>query len=258
MLGYAAGAANVIMQLSWPEVGHGVVESRVSSGNVLHHPIKRARTTFTYLAVAVAGTDLERVAYRHAVNAVHRKVRSSADSPVAYDALDPGLQQWVAACLYVGFEDTHQILHGRLDPEDRAAFYSTSVPLATTLQVRHHDWPSSAAAFDDAWARQCDRVAIDDVVRAHLEQVVGLAPAPRWMQRSLAPRMRFLTNGFLPPLFREQMQWPWTAADQARFERFWTTAARINARVPVVARSGANRLLLADLRRRKRAGKPLV
>jgi uncharacterized protein (DUF2236 family) len=43
---FAAGAANVIMQLSWPEVGYGVAESKVDSGNLLKHPWKRARTTF--------------------------------------------------------------------------------------------------------------------------------------------------------------------------------------------------------------------
>ena len=41
---FAAGPANVIMQLSWPPVGHGVVESKVDSGNLLKHPWKRART----------------------------------------------------------------------------------------------------------------------------------------------------------------------------------------------------------------------
>ena len=29
---FAAGAANVVMQLSWPGVGHGVVESKMDSG----------------------------------------------------------------------------------------------------------------------------------------------------------------------------------------------------------------------------------
>ena len=43
---FAPGAANVIMQLSWPEVGHGVVGNKVDSGNLLKHPWKRARTTF--------------------------------------------------------------------------------------------------------------------------------------------------------------------------------------------------------------------
>src|ERR1700761_206388 len=41
------GPANVIMQLARPGVGYGVMESRVDSGRVDLHPIKRARTTFT-------------------------------------------------------------------------------------------------------------------------------------------------------------------------------------------------------------------
>lgn len=36
-------AANVIMQLSLPGVGYGVLESPVDSGNVYKHPFKRAR-----------------------------------------------------------------------------------------------------------------------------------------------------------------------------------------------------------------------
>ena len=47
-------AANVIMQLSLPGVGYGVLESPVDSGNVYKHPFKRARTTGTYLAVVRA------------------------------------------------------------------------------------------------------------------------------------------------------------------------------------------------------------
>ena len=58
----AAGTANIIMQLSRPGVGHGVVESPVDSGKATLHPIKRARTTFTYLAVALLGSDEDRTA----------------------------------------------------------------------------------------------------------------------------------------------------------------------------------------------------
>lgn len=66
---FAAGAANVIMQLARPGVGHGVVESPVDSGNLLKHPWKRARTTFSYLAVAILGNDEDRAAFRTAVDA---------------------------------------------------------------------------------------------------------------------------------------------------------------------------------------------
>ena len=57
-------AANVIMQLSAPGVGHGVLESPVESGNVYKHPFKRARTTGTYLAAATFGTDADRALIR--------------------------------------------------------------------------------------------------------------------------------------------------------------------------------------------------
>ncbi|WP_120313397.1 oxygenase MpaB family protein, partial [Mycobacterium mantenii] len=67
-------AANVIMQLSLPGVGHGVLESPVDSGNVYKHPFKRARTTGTYLAAATIGTDYDRALICAAVDVVHRQV----------------------------------------------------------------------------------------------------------------------------------------------------------------------------------------
>lgn len=97
-----AGTANVIMQLSHAPVGHGVVESDVDSGNVMLHPAKRLRTTLTYVAIALAGTDEERRRYRNAVDRAHTSVHSRPDSPVEYNAFDPELQRWVAACLHVG------------------------------------------------------------------------------------------------------------------------------------------------------------
>ena len=52
---FAAGAANVVMQLARPGVGHGGAESKVDSGNLMKHPWKRGRTTTQYLAVAILG-----------------------------------------------------------------------------------------------------------------------------------------------------------------------------------------------------------
>lgn len=83
-----AGPANVIMQLANPGVGYGVVESRVDSGRTDLHPVKRARTTFTYLAVATRGTEAQKAAFRRAVNKAHAQVYSTEDSPVQYNAFD--------------------------------------------------------------------------------------------------------------------------------------------------------------------------
>lgn len=118
-LGLASGPANVIMQLAWPEVGWGVRESRVDTGNVYKRPFKRARTTFQYLAVATIGDDDDKRRYREAVDRVHRLVHSTPASRVKYSAMDPKLQMWVAACLYIGFEDVFEWLHGPMTDSDR-------------------------------------------------------------------------------------------------------------------------------------------
>ena len=44
---FLAGPANVVMQLALAPVGYGVLESKVDSGMVTLHPLKRFRTTFT-------------------------------------------------------------------------------------------------------------------------------------------------------------------------------------------------------------------
>jgi len=50
---FAAGAANVIMQLSRLPIGRGVAESRVDSGRLDKHPIKRFRTTLMLIGLPI-------------------------------------------------------------------------------------------------------------------------------------------------------------------------------------------------------------
>ena len=131
-VGLLAGPANVIMQLARPGVGYGVMESRVESGRVDRHPIKRARTTFTYLAVATKGSDEQKAAYRRAVNRAHAQVYSTDESPVKYHAFDKDLQLWVAACLYKGAVDVYRMFVGEMDDETADRHYREAVA------ARHH------------------------------------------------------------------------------------------------------------------------
>ena len=173
-------AANVIMQLSSPGVGYGVLESPVDSGNVYKHPFKRARTTGTYLAAATLGTDADRALIRAEVDRVHALVRSKSSSPVSYNAFDPRLQLWVAACLYRYYIDQHEFLYGPLDDEAADAVYQDAKKLGTTLQVRDDMWPADRIAFDEFWKRTLDELNIDPPVREHLHGVAAMAflPAP--------------------------------------------------------------------------------
>src|SRR5215218_10514604 len=171
---FAAAAANVVMQLALPGVGYGVVESKVDSGSILKHPWKRLRTTSAYLAVAVFGSAEDRAAFREAVDGAHRQVISAAESPVKYNAFDRDLQMWVAACLFVGLEDTYKLLRGEMTAGQAEQFYRSAWTLGTTLQVTEDQWPPTRADFDAYWSEACGKVAMDDRVRDYLLDLLNL------------------------------------------------------------------------------------
>lgn len=257
--GLMAGAANVIMQLGRPGVGYGVLESTVDSGNLFKRPYKRTRTTFTYLSVATLGTAEEKKAYRRSVNRSHAQVRSGESSPVSYDAFDPELQLWVAACLYKGYEDSYVAMSGRPVPADRReAIYAASAPLGTTLQVKPELWPSTRAEFDDYWEKNLAEVRIDEPVRRHLLDIAELRFLPAVLRVPLAPLNKFITTGFLPRTFRDQMGLTWNNRDQRRFDRLTRAIGAVALRLPSPLRRFPFNYYLWDLRRRMRTGKALV
>src|SRR5689334_5884335 len=163
------GAANVIMQLAQLPVGRGVAESTVDSGRVDLHPYKRQRTTGSYLIVAMLGTEAERGAMRDEVNRQHRGVVRTADeADVPYNAFDPKLQLWVAACIYVGFSVWLEMAGRLRTDEQRDAFYARCARLGTTLQVPEDMWPADRDAFAAYWWQEMDAIEMDDVTRNYL------------------------------------------------------------------------------------------
>lgn len=252
-----AGQANVILQLSWPEVGYGVMNSRVHDGSAMLHPVKRARTTFTYLAVAMLGTDDERTAFRRAVNGQHAQVVSTPEEPAAYRAMDPELQLWVAACLYYGTVDIGEKLHGPISEAEADALYAFCARFGTTLQVPADAWPADRAAFAAYWKEGLTRVRIDPPVRDYLLRLTRGDNLAGPLRR-LGERNVFITTGFLPPELRDAMGLAWDAEQQARFDRLLRRAGRIERALPTALRIFPFNVLLADLRRRIRRGRPLV
>lgn len=253
-----APAANVIMQLALPGVGYGVLESPVDSGNVYKHPFKRARTTGTYLAAAVYGTDDDRALIRREVDRVHALVRSTASSPVKYHAFDPKLQLWVASCLYRYYVDQHEFLYGPLSPEAADAVYQDARTLGTTLQVRDGMWPADRVAFDEYWKRTLDELQIDEPVRAHLHGVASLAFLPTPLRQLAGPVNLFATTGFLPAEFRTHMKLAWTPSQERWFGRLLTALRLADRVIPRDVWLFGYQLYLWDMRSRARRGKPVV
>jgi uncharacterized protein (DUF2236 family) len=251
-------AANVIMQLAWPAVGYGVLESPVDSGNVYKHPFKRARTTGTYLAAATLGTDADRALIRNEIDRVHAQVRSTDSSPVSYNAFDPGLQLWVAACLYRYYIDQHEFLYGPLDDDSADAVYQDAKKLGTTLQVRDDMWPPDRAAFDEFWKRSLDELRIDPPVREHLHGVAAMAFLPAPLRLLAGAFNLFATSGFLPAEFRSQMRFSWTAGQQRRFEWLLTTLRLADRVIPRDVWILGYELYLRNMRARARRGRRIV
>lgn len=261
-----AGGANVIMQLSRLPVGHGVARSKVESGRVDKHPVKRLRTTSAFLVVALLGTEEERLALRAEINRAHTLVRSDPGDPVAYNAFDPELQLWVAACLYKGIEDIYALLYGAAD-RDRLDnhLYPYAKRLGTTLQVTEEMWPADRAAFEAYWNKGVADIEMDDLTRAYLLTVadlsflvapLGILGAP--LRPLLRPIGRFFALGFLPEPFRQELGLAWSDRRQRRFDGVMGVAFGVTRKLPRPVRQFPLNFYLWDTRRRIRRGRPVV
>ncbi len=257
-LALAGAGANVIMQLSRLPIGHAVAQSKVPSGSLSKHPIKRTRTTLGYIMIALFGTDHEREVLRAEVNAQHRLVRSGDGDAVAYDAFDPELQLWVAACMYRGSLDAINFIRGDPDDAERSIMLQHCARFATTLQVPATMWPHDQAAFDDYWNGAVQGIGVDDVTREFLLGIASLKFLPRPLARVLGPLHLFLTKGFLPEAFRSQLGLEWTPLQQSTFERCTATARVVNRSLPRSVRQFPWNVIEFDTRRRIRRGHPIL
>lgn len=257
-MGQTMSTANVIMQLANPAVGYGVAHSTVESGRLDRHPIKRARTTASYLAVAAMGTADDRRRFRQAVNRQHAQVRSRDDSPVEYNAMNPELQLWVAACLYIGWEDIYERVHGPLVGAERETFYQQGKVVGTTLQMPAEMWPADRDRFQAYWDEQVGRIEISDEIRDFLLNIANFGYAHRFIQQRYGPTKYRRTVGYLPEPFRTALRVPWSAADQQWFDAYIERQVQLERRKPLWLSQLMFRALLWDTRLRNRFGRPLV
>ncbi|MFD0360618.1 oxygenase MpaB family protein [Nocardia sp. GCM10030253] len=255
---FFGAAANVIMQLSTRPVGYGVLESTVDSGKVMLHPIKRTRTTLTYLAVAMLGSDEERAAYRDAINHSHKPVRSTASSPVKYNAFDPNLQLWVAACLYWGARDLYERMHGPMDDTAADGFYRHAERLGSTLQMPPEMWPADRTAFDAYWTENLAKTTIDPPIREYFWEIVDLKMFPRPVRVAFGRPHRWVTAGLLPPHLRDEMGIAWSERDDRALSGLLRAVGAVEGRMPKQVKTFPVNVFLWDMRIRRRLGLRLV
>ena len=133
--------------------------------------------------------------------------------------------------------------------EQAEQFYRSAWTLGTTLQVTEDQWPPTRTEFDAFWTAACQRVAIDETVRRYLFDLVNLRMINPMLRLPFRPLLKFLTVGFLAPVFRVALGVQWSDAKQCRFERLFLLVAFLNRFLPGFIRQGGSYLLLADVRR---------
>lgn len=252
--------ANVIMQLANPAVGYGVLESRVESGRADTHPVKRARTTALYLAVATIGNDDDKEFIHREVKRIHDEVFSTSDSPVRYSGNSRQLQLWVALCLIRFFVDQYELLYRELNAAEREHVLALAKPLATVLNVPDADWPATWAEYEERFAEGMVSSGIDAPVRRMLDELCAFEifngkflGAGDMVQRAVGPTHHSFTRFGVPAETREHMHWEITPADLRRKRRINTVARAADKVVPMPLKK-AYTIALWDMRIRRRLG----
>lgn len=258
IVAFMAGPANVAMQLGWPEVGYGVVESRVQSGRADVHPFKRFRTTIGYLGVAMLGNHEQRLAYRQAINTQHRQVRSTPDSPVKYNAFNRDLQLWVASCLYYGSLDAITRMHGPLSDEEELVLLRAGARFGTTLQIPLEQWHQTPEDFWTYWEEGLARISIDDRVGDYLRGLLRVDLLPGPLAWAFGPLNQWLNTGFIPEPIRDQLGLTWTERDERRHARLMRILGTVSRPLPHVVRAFPINAMMWNLEIRRRLGKPMV
>ena len=256
-----AGGANVALQLAWRPVARGVLESPVTSGSIFTRPLKRTRTTLTYLAVAMYGDEDTRAAYREAVDGSHRQVRSAPGAEVPYNAFDRGLQLWVASCLYFGARDMAVRMHGPLDPEREREVFEMGRRFGTTLQVTDEMWHDSVEAFEEYWANglaAATASGMDADTVSMLRALLEARVLPFPLSTVLSPVVRFYNVGFLPPEVRDLLGLEWSGTQDLWHATSLRLLGAALGPLPDTVRAFPFNLLMLDVAVRRRLGRPLV
>ena len=106
---------------------------------------------------------------------------------------------------------------------------------------------STRAEFDDYWNTACDHVAMDDVVRAYLLDLINLRMINPLLALPFRPLLKFLTAGFLAPVFRDAVGVSWGRPPAP--VRAAVSVRGVRQPVPArFIRQGGSYVLLADVR----------
>ena len=240
----AGGGRAILLQIADPAIGHAIARHSDFAAD----PLRRLRTTLTFVYALVYGTPQQVTAARSMVNRAHRDVVSATGEAPAFDAHDPGLQLWVAATLYDTAMIVHRRLIGPLTPAELDAIYLDYAVVGTALQMPAGAWPADRVAFGAYWNERVSALEVDDTARAVARELLHPRSAPLWLRVAM-PLGRLVTAGLLPADVRRAFQLPWSPARERRYQLAMSIISVVNRTLPRALREWPKNRLLRDLDR---------
>ena len=229
-----AGRA-LLLQLAHPPVAQGVQDHSEFKKN----PFKRLQGTLEAMYGVVFGPEALADGIGRRVQWIHEFVVGPG-----YTANDPSNLLWVHATLLDTALRCYEDLVAPLDAGDRETYYREMVEVAERFGCPRSAQPATYADFRRYFDETVEAMQVTDVGRDLggfiLDPVLPLGlHVPT---RPLLRLQRLLTVGMLPPSLREQFDFSWTPADQARFDRVTRRARAVFRIVPAPVRTLGTRL----------------
>ena len=229
-----AGRA-LLLQLAHPAVAQGVQDHSEFKKN----PFKRLQGTLEAMYGVVFGPEALADGIGRRVQWIHEFVVGPG-----YTANDPSNLLWVHATLLDTALRCYEDLVGPLSPDDRETYYREMAEVAERFGCPRAAQPATYADFRRYFDETVEAMQVTDVGR----DLGGFILDPVLPFRLHVPTrpvlrlQRLLTVGLLPPSLRERFGFPWTAADQARFDRATRRARAVFRVVPRPVRTLGTRV----------------
>ncbi|KAJ5619281.1 hypothetical protein N7510_003265 [Penicillium lagena] len=238
----AAGAAAILLQVAMPGVAKGVD----NHSSFAYSPLRRLRTTLTFVYCMAYGTKEEKKAVITMVNRAHAEVQGSD-----YSADDPELQVWVAATLYASGIYMYEEIYGEMEPKKANHIYQEFSVLAVSLRVPPEKWPKNRKAFWRYW----DTTVAGLEITAHAQSIAKDLLYNKHLFLPLRmglPIVRIMTAQMLPDHVREGYGLKTSSTRRTFYKSVMLGAKVAYPIIPRFIRTIPMKYYMRDMRRRLR------
>lgn len=222
--GLLLAPAALLLQVAHPVVGAGVAQH----SNFTTAPWTRLIRTMRSVDRIVFGPEDVALAEGGRLQRLHAGIRGVDDAGRAYHGLDPSAYSWVHLTLFQLFVNVQRVFGPPLTPAEEQVLYLEWRQVGRLLRIRDDHLPPTCADFHRHFEITVERIleanqAVEDVLAAVARPKKPIPALPGRLWDPPAGRagdvILLLSVGTLPASLRRRIGLPWTADDDARFNR---------------------------------------